>query len=157
MCDLVSFIQMFQYVSPQLFWQGTICLFIYLYSFSYNNVSVNLKPNVMVCAFLFRLKWNEMFLIEMMIIFNRNELLNTVDRHCAWLDHFCKRLFAGHVVGFRPMEKKKNLHRMTIWNIPIWLLVNIFLAKLALKWTPLSKGCLKNFMVGEIVGVEVRN
>ena len=88
MCDLVSFIQMFQYVSPQLFWQGTICLFIYLYCFSYNNVSVNLKPNVMVCAFLFRLKWNEMFLIEMMIIFNRNELLNTVDRHCAWLDHF---------------------------------------------------------------------
>ena len=88
MCDLVSFIQMFQYVSPQLFWQGTICLFIYLYSFSYNNVSVKLKPNVMVCAFLFRLKWNEMFLIEMMIIFNRNELLNTVDRHYAWLDHF---------------------------------------------------------------------
>ena len=33
----------------------------------------------------------------------------------------------------------------------------IFLAKLALKWTPLFKGCLKNFMVGEIVGVEVRN
>ena len=88
MCDLVSFIQMFQYVSPQLFWQGIICLFIYLYSFSYNNVSVNLKTNVMVCAFLFRLKWNEMFLIEMMIIFDRNELPNTVDRHCAWLDHF---------------------------------------------------------------------
>ena len=26
----------------------------------------------------------------------------------------CSQLFAGHVVGFRPMKRKKNLHRMTI-------------------------------------------
>ena len=24
----------------------------------------------------------------------------------------CRQLFAGHVVGFWPMKKKKNLHRM---------------------------------------------
>ena len=106
---------------------------------------------------LFCLDWNEMkcfwlnwwsFLIEMNC---QTQLIDIAHDKTI----FCKRLFAGHVVGFRPMEKKKNLHRMTIWNIPIWLLVNIFLAKLALKWTPLFKGCLKNFMVGEIVGVEV--
>ena len=32
-----------------------------------------------------------------------------------------------------------------------------FLAKLALKWTQLFTGCLKNFLEGEMVGVEVRN
>ena len=26
----------------------------------------------------------------------------------------CRQLFAGHVVGFRPMKRKKNLHRMII-------------------------------------------
>ena len=26
----------------------------------------------------------------------------------------CRQLFAGHVVGFRTMERKKNLHRMII-------------------------------------------
>ena len=26
----------------------------------------------------------------------------------------CSQLFAGHVVGFRPMKRKKNLHRMII-------------------------------------------
>jgi len=37
----------------------------------------------------------------------------------------CKQLFVGHVVGFRPMKRKKNLHRMIIritrfyslWNL----------------------------------------
>ena len=24
----------------------------------------------------------------------------------------CRQLFAGHVVGFRPMKRKKHLHRM---------------------------------------------
>ena len=24
----------------------------------------------------------------------------------------CRQLFAGHMVGFRPMKRKKNLHRM---------------------------------------------
>ena len=26
----------------------------------------------------------------------------------------CRQLFAGHVVGSRPMKRKKNLHRMII-------------------------------------------
>ena len=26
----------------------------------------------------------------------------------------CRQLFAGHVVGFQPMKRKKNLHRMLI-------------------------------------------
>ena len=26
----------------------------------------------------------------------------------------CKQLFAGHVVGSRPMKRKKNLHRMIV-------------------------------------------
>ena len=39
---------------------------------------------------------------------------NTVGRHCAWADHFCRQLFAGHVVGCRPMRRKKNLLRMII-------------------------------------------
>ena len=26
----------------------------------------------------------------------------------------CRQLFAGHVVGCRPMKRKKNLHRMII-------------------------------------------
>ena len=26
----------------------------------------------------------------------------------------CRQLFAGHVVGFQPMKRKKNLHRMII-------------------------------------------
>ena len=26
----------------------------------------------------------------------------------------CRQLFAGHMVGFRPMKRKKNLHRMII-------------------------------------------
>ena len=26
----------------------------------------------------------------------------------------CSQLFAGHMVGFRPMKRKNNLHRMTI-------------------------------------------
>ena len=28
-----------------------------------------------------------------------------------------RQLFAGHVVGFRPMKRKKNLHRMIIAEI----------------------------------------
>ena len=28
----------------------------------------------------------------------------------------CRQLFAGHVVGFRPMKRKKQLHRMIIEN-----------------------------------------
>ena len=58
---------------------------------------------------------------------------NTVLWRCAWADHyyffyyyyfiffanncppkFCWQLFAGHVVGFRPMKRKKNLHEMII-------------------------------------------
>ena len=30
----------------------------------------------------------------------------------------CKQLFAGHVVGSRPMKRKKHLHRITISFIP---------------------------------------
>ena len=30
----------------------------------------------------------------------------------------CKQLFAGHVVGCRPMKRKKHLHRMIISFIP---------------------------------------
>ena len=38
----------------------------------------------------------------------------------------CRQLFAGHVVGSRPMERKKHLHRMIIRIISISLMVNIF-------------------------------
>ena len=38
---------------------------------------------------------------------------NTVGRHCAWADHYLQAVI-GHVVGCRPMKKKKNLHRMII-------------------------------------------
>ena len=29
----------------------------------------------------------------------------------------CRQLFAGHVVGCRPMKRKKHLHRMIILNL----------------------------------------
>ena len=38
----------------------------------------------------------------------------------------CRQLFAGHVVGSRPMERKKHLHGMIIRIISISLMVNIF-------------------------------
>ena len=31
----------------------------------------------------------------------------------------CKQLFLGHVVGFRPMKRKKNLHQMIIIIISV--------------------------------------
>ena len=27
----------------------------------------------------------------------------------------CRQLFAGHVVGFRPMKRKNKMHRMIMW------------------------------------------
>ena len=32
----------------------------------------------------------------------------------------CRQLFAGHVVGFQPMKRKKNLLRMIIW-VNMWI------------------------------------
>ena len=37
---------------------------------------------------------------------------NTDGRHCAWADHYLQAVIAGHVVGSRPMKRKKNLLRM---------------------------------------------
>ena len=33
----------------------------------------------------------------------------------------CRQLFAGHVVGFRPMKRKKILHRMIIYLTRAWV------------------------------------
>ena len=35
----------------------------------------------------------------------------------------CRQLFAGHVVGSRPMKRKKHLHRMIINNDVLYKLV----------------------------------
>ena len=40
---------------------------------------------------------------------------NTVGWHWHEQTIICRQLFAGHVVGFRPMKRKKNLLRMIIW------------------------------------------
>ena len=37
----------------------------------------------------------------------------------------CRQLFAGHVVGSRPMKRKKHLHRM-INRIPLFTLSSIY-------------------------------
>ena len=40
---------------------------------------------------------------------------NTFRRYYAWADHYiCRQLFAGHMVGSRPMERREKMHRMII-------------------------------------------
>ena len=43
----------------------------------------------------------------------------------------CRQLFAGHLVGFRPMKRKKSLHRMII----IYIMLHIYYAKSTWKHT----------------------
>jgi len=49
---------------------------------------------------------------EEIIICSKTRLDSTAHEQAI----ICRQLFAGHVVGCRPMEGKKNLHRMI--NIP---------------------------------------
>ena len=41
-------------------------------------------------------------------IFSQKQLNDTAHEHII----ICRQLFAGHVVGSRPMKRKKHLHRM---------------------------------------------
>ena len=51
---------------------------------------------------------------------------NTFRRYYAWADHYSYQLFAGHVVDFRPMERKKKTHRMIIVNyVYVYFIVNM--------------------------------
>ena len=49
------------------------------------------------------------------IICSQTQLDDTVNEQTT----ICRQLFAGHVVGSRPMKRKKNLHQMIIKNIII--------------------------------------
>ena len=49
------------------------------------------------------------------IICSQTQLDDTVHKQTT----ICRQLFAGHVVGSRPMKKKKKLHQMIINNIII--------------------------------------
>ena len=45
-------------------------------------------------------------------ICSQKKLNDIVHKHTI----ICRQLFAGHVVGSRPMKRKKHLHRMIIVN-----------------------------------------
>ena len=53
------------------------------------------------------------FTHEQNSICSQKQLNDIVDEHTI----ICRHLFAGHVVGSRPVKKKKHLHRMIIWII----------------------------------------
>ena len=46
----------------------------------------------------------------------------------------CRQLIAGHVLGFRPMKTKKNMHRM----INKFVLRTLMSIRLSLQWCPQS-------------------
>ena len=51
-------------------------------------------------------------------ICSQKQLNNIAHEHTI----ICRQLFAGHVVGSRPMKRKKHLHRMiNIIDSPLWL------------------------------------
>ena len=55
------------------------------------------------------------FTHEQNIFCSQTTKTNTVGRHCALADHYiCRQLFAGHVEGFQPMKRKKNLLQMIL-------------------------------------------
>ena len=56
------------------------------------------------------------FMHEQNIICGQTQLDQTAHEH----NIICRQLFAGHVVGSRPMKKKKNVHRImrTIFSSP---------------------------------------
>jgi len=51
-----------------------------------------------------------LFMHEQNIICSQTQLGNIAHEQTI----ICRQLFAGHVVGFRPMKRKKSLHRMII-------------------------------------------
>ena len=51
----------------------------------------------------------------------------------------CRQLFAGHVAGCRPMQRKKHLHRMIIVVIIIFIINEIILMSTPSPWSSLSK------------------
>ena len=48
------------------------------------------------------------------LVFAAKQLNDIAHEHTI----ICRQLFAGHVVGSRPMKRKKHLHRMIISFIP---------------------------------------
>ena len=51
-----------------------------------------------------------LFMHEQNIISSETQFYDVVHKRTI----ICWQLFAGHVVGFRPMKRKKNLHQMII-------------------------------------------
>ena len=62
------------------------------------------------------------FMHEQNIISNRTQLDNIAHEQTI----ICGQLFTGHVVGLRPMKRKKNLHqvimiiRSMLYSYPTW-------------------------------------
>ena len=63
------------------------------------------------------------FTHEQNIIFSQTQLDNIAHEQ----NIICRQLFAGHVVGFRPMKRKKSLHPMIIIVI-IYIIIIIQVA-----------------------------
>ena len=58
-----------------------------------------------------------LFTHEQTSICSQKQLNDIVHEHTI----SCRQLFAGHVVGSRPMKRTKHLHRMIIRNYWIWI------------------------------------
>ena len=48
----------------------------------------------------------------------------TLARHSAWAAIICRQLFAGHVMGFRLMKRKKNFHKMITFCLLDFILLS---------------------------------
>ena len=54
----------------------------------------------------------------------------------------CRQLFVGHVVGFWPMKRKKNLHRLIIIIIIIVIIIIIIITIMRSEFIILSRGVI---------------
>ena len=61
------------------------------------------------------------FMHEQNIICSQTQLDNIAHEQTI----ICRQLFAGHLVGFQPMKRKKSLHRMII----IYIMLHMYYAK----------------------------
>ena len=88
----------------------------------FNNCFISRSPSLLFNQYLWEAKRSAIFTQEWSQEGERYGFLyawadylqpNTVGWYCTWADHFCRQLFAGQVVGSRPMKRKKNL----LWMI----------------------------------------